>query len=459
MKSLIQEKWNEILELMKIEHDISEIAFNTWVKPLTVHDVKNNMVIVLVKDEQAHLIDYINKKYKEPLMVTISEYLNEPYEVSIMTLEMLKNYNKETSTNVSEDTYNPDDMSSLITAANLNPKYTFDTFVVGQNNNHAHATALVVADDPGNYANPLFIYGGVGLGKTHLMHSIAHYVISNNKDSKVIYVTSETFTNELIVAIRTQTTEKFKNKYRNIDMLLIDDIQFIVGRESTQEEFFHTFNTLSEAKKQIVISSDRAPKDLENLPDRLITRFKAGLSVHIQAPDYETRMAILNKRTELDHIPIQDEAAMSYIADNISSNIRELEGALKQVYNFSRLHNNAPITLELTKEALKDVISPDKNKPVTPDFIIEVVAEHYHITPSDITGKKKSRDIAFPRQICMYLCKELTDTALQGIGKILGDRDHSTIIHGIEKVKEDLKSDEALNNTIDVLIKKINPSS
>ena len=339
--------------------------------------------------------------------------------------------------------------------AHLNPRYTFETFVVGKNNDIAHATALAVAEDPGTYGNPLFIYGGAGLGKTHLLHSIAHYVLGKHPNYRIIYVTSEEFTNELVHSIQHKQIENFKNKYRNIDMLLIDDIQFIVNKESTQEEFFHTFTTLYESKKQIVISSDKPPKDINGLEDRLITRFKAGLTVDVQPPNYETRMAILKKRAELDNIQVDDES-LNYIATNIKSSIRELEGALKQIYNFSRLRKKM-INFELTKEALENIISPEEKRPVTCELIIDTVAEHYNISPDDIKSSKRNKEIAYPRQICMYLCRKMTADSLQAVGNSLGKKDHTTIIHGEKKISDDLKHDENLKNTIDILIKKINP--
>ena len=287
------------------------------------------------------------------------------------------------------------------------------------------------------------------------MHSIAHYVLSKNPNKNILYVTSEEFTNELISSIKNQRNEEFKKKYRAVDMLLIDDIQFIVGKESTQEEFFHTFNALYEGKKQIIISSDKPPKDIEGLEDRLISRFKVGLTVDVQPPNYETRMAILNKRAELDNIQV-DQECMHYVADNIKSNIRELEGALRQIHNFSRLRK-LPITLDLVKQALENVINPDVTKPITIDGIVNIVAEHFNITPQDIRGSKRSRNIAYPRQITMYLCRHMTDNPLQDIGEQLGNKDHSTIIHGINKIEKELETDEVLKNTIDVLQKKISP--
>ncbi len=456
MINIIREKWDEILNKMKIEYDISPAAFNAWINPLYPHSVVDNVVYITKKihgDEDPsavdHLIQYTASRYQMFFQVAISEVMDCPLDVKIVGPDSVVEHEpaKPAATSAPE-------LSSSLNA-NLNPKYTFDTFVVGKNNELAHATALAVAEDPGGYGNPLFIYGGVGLGKTHLMHSVAHYVLAKKPNKNILYVTSEVFTNELISSIKNQRNEEFKTKYRNVDMLLIDDIQFIVGKESTQEEFFHTFNSLYEAKKQIIISSDKPPKDIEGLEDRLISRFKVGLTVDVQPPNYETRMAILNKRAELDGISV-DQECMHYVAENIKSNIRELEGALNQIHNFSRLKNK-PITLDLVEEALQNVINPDMNRPVTADYIVEVVAEHFNITPQDIRGQKRSRDIAYPRQICMYLCRKMTDNALQAIGAALGKKDHTTILHGIDKIEKDIPNDETLKNTIDVLKKKISP--
>ena len=339
-----------------------------------------------------------------------------------------------------------------------NPKYTFDTFVVGANNNLAHAASLAVAESPGEIYNPLFIYGGVGLGKTHLMHSIAHFILKNNPNSKVLYVTSEKFTNELIDAIRNKnniTTTEFREKYRNNDVLLIDDIQFIIGKESTQEEFFHTFNALHECKKQIIISSDKPPKEIETLEERLRSRFEWGLTVDIQSPDYETRMAILRKKEEMEGYNIDNEV-IKYIATNIKSNIRELEGALTKIVALSKL-DKKEITIELAEEALKDLISPNVAREVTPDLILQIVSDHLGVQAIDILGQKRNKEIAGARQIVMYLCRNMTSTPLQQIGQFLGGRDHTTVIHGIEKISKDIPKDPTLQNTIDILKKKINP--
>ena len=344
------------------------------------------------------------------------------------------------------------------TGSALNPNYTFDTFVVGNNNKLAYAASLAVAESPGEVYNPLFLYGGVGLGKTHLMHSIAHFIQTNNPSMKVLYVSSEIFTNELIDSIRNgnnSSMNKFRDKYRNIDVLLIDDIQFIIGKESTQEEFFHTFNELHMAKKAIIISSDKPPKDMETLEERIRSRFEWGLITDIGSPDYETRMAILRRKKDMDDFELDDEI-LDYIATNIKSNIRELEGALTKIVALSRL-NKCDITLGLAEEALKDIISPNAQREVTPNLIIQIVSDHFGITPLDISSQKRTKEIVYPRQIVMYLCRNMTETPLQSIGRILGGRDHTTIIHGAEKIAADMNKDENLKNTIEILKKKINP--
>ena len=453
MLSVIEEKWDEILEKMKIENEITEAAFKTWVMYMKPYSVDGNIITVMIDKENLILdAQWFSKKFRMPLIITIAEVLEAEYDVVFVTPDNLP---KKNIINNKEDKAVPDDRAKVLVDSNLNPKYTFDTFVVGKNNDIAHATALAVAEDPGTYGNPLFIYGGAGLGKTHLMQAIAHYVLAKHPDYQIIYVTSESFTNELVHSIQHKQIEDFKNKYRNIDMLLIDDIQFIVNKESTQEEFFHTFNTLSENKKQIIISSDKPPKDIKDLEERLITRFKSGLTVDVQPPNYETRMAILKKRAELDNIEADDES-LNYIATNIKSNIRELEGALKNVYNFSRLKKQ-PINFDLTQEALKNIISPEERQPITTELIINIVSEHFGISPDDIKGSKRTKEIAYPRQICMYLCRKMTEDSLQSIGNTLGKKDHTTIIHGEKKISDDLKKDESLQKTIDVLVKKINP--
>ena len=450
----IKENWQKILLLLKEEHDISDISYHTWLEPLTPYSYENNTVTVIVPEQT--FLKFVNKKYGLILKVTISEFIGQECEINFKVKEQVEDMEDRGPQLIANPKMpvSPD----AIQSANLNPKYTFDTFVVGSNNNLAHAAALAVAESPGEIYNPLFIYGGVGLGKTHLMHAIAHFILKNDPKAKILYVTSETFTNELIDAIRNKnniTTTEFREKYRNNDVLLIDDIQFIIGKESTQEEFFHTFNTLYESKKQIIISSDKPPKEIETLEERLRSRFEWGLTVDIQSPDYETRMDILRKKEEMEGYNIDNEV-IKYIATHVKSNIRELEGALTKIVALSRL-NKCDITLQLAEEALKDIISPGSQREVTAELILQIVADHFGLTPLDITSQRRSKEIVYPRQITMYLCRSMMDIPLQSIGKVLGGRDHTTIIHGCEKIAADLKKDDSLKNTIEILKKKINP--
>lgn len=454
MLEQLKEQWDDILLHLKEEHEIMDVSYKTWLLPLKVYSVEGNTVKVLAPD--ANFITYIRKKYGLILQVTIEEVTNFPCTVEFITEDSIKSKEKPEKQLIPTAA---DINQTALQTANLNPRYTFDTFVVGANNNLAHAAALAVAESPGEVYNPLFIYGGVGLGKTHLMHSIAHFILKNNPDAKILYVTSEKFTNELIDAIRNKnniSTTEFREKYRNNDVLLIDDIQFIIGKESTQEEFFHTFNTLYESKKQIIISSDKPPKDIETLEERLRSRFEWGLTVDIQSPDYETRMAILRKKEDLEGYNIDNEV-IKYIATNIKSNIRELEGALTKIVALSKLDHNKEITIALAEEALKDIISPNSERKITPELIIQVVADHFGITPLDISSQKRNKEVAFPRQIVMYLCQNMTNASLQEIGKYLGGRDHTTIIHGRDKIAADLKKNDTLVNTIEIIKKKLSP--
>ena len=444
----IKEKWEE--------HELTDVSFKTWLLPTQPYSMKDGTLQILVPDVQ--FLGYIKKKYGLLIQITIEELTGIECEVDFVTIEQVDEPQKETDK--SHLINRPSEVSrQLIQDANLNPRYTFDTFVVGANNNLAHAASLAVAESPGEIYNPLFIYGGVGLGKTHLMHSIGHFILKNNPKAKVLYVTSEKFTNELIDAIRNKnniSTTEFREKYRNNDVLLIDDIQFIIGKESTQEEFFHTFNALYEAKKQIIISSDKPPKEIETLEERLRSRFEWGLTVDIQSPDYETRMAILRKKEEMEGYNIDNEV-IKYIATNIKSNIRELEGALTKIVALSKLEKNREIDIELAEKALKDIIAPGDKQEVTPEFIIQIVADHFNLTPLDIMSAKRSKEIVYPRQIVMYLCRTMTETGLQNIGKALGGRDHTTILHGIKTISADLEKNPSLQNTIDILKKKISP--
>lgn len=446
----IIEKWPEILQTVKEEHELTDVSFNTWLKPLEVFSVKDDTLYILVPDEQMGL-NYITKKYRLPIKVAVAEITGKDYEIEFVLPEQAKSMKApKTIPFVSNESADK---------SGLNPNYTFDTFVVGNNNKLAHAASLAVAESPGEVYNPLFLYGGVGLGKTHLMHSIAHFIHSNNPNLKILYVSSETFTNELIEAIRNGNNTamtKFREKYRNIDVLLIDDIQFIIGKESTQEEFFHTFNELYLSKKQIVISSDKPPKDMETLEERIRSRFECGLTADIGSPDYETRMAILRRKEDMDNFHLDDEI-LNYIATNIKSNIRELEGALNKLLALSNLEKTE-ITMEVAMKELQTIISPDKPKEITPQLIIDVVCEHFHVTMDQMISKSRSSDIAKPRQIAMYLCKNMTDTSLETIGSLLGGRDHSTVIHGVNKIEEEVTSNESTANVISIIKKKINPN-
>lgn len=319
----------------------------------------------------------------------------------------------------------------------LNPKYTFSSFVVGNNNKFAQAAAQGVAETPGSKYNPFFIYGGVGLGKTHLMHAIGNQILSYNSNAKVLYVTSENFTNQLINALKDQATEKFREKYRNIDVLLIDDIQFIANKKSTQEEFFHTFNTLYESGKQIVLSSDKPPKDIELLEDRLKSRFEWGLIADISNPDYETRLAILRKKTQLDNIIIDDEI-LSAIATRVDSNIRELEGTLNKLIAKASL-TNSPITMEMTEKAINDIVA-QQDKVISSEYIQDVVGKYFNVSPQDLRGAKRSNDVTFPRQIAMYLCRNVAQMSLPQIGIDFGKRDHTTVMHACNKIEKEIKS-------------------
>ena len=435
---------------VKNEHELTDVSFNTWLKPLEIYAIQNGRVYILVSGEQMGL-SYIRKKYYLPLKVAIAEVTGTEYEIEFVLPDQAKRLvpprPKKTPTTEEAE------------KSNLNPNYTFETFVVGNNNRFAHSASLAVAETPGEVYNPLFIYGGVGLGKTHLMHSIAHFIQDNHPELKVLYVSSETFTNELIESIRNGNNTamtKFREKYRNIDVLLIDDVQFIIGKESTQEEFFHTFNELHVAKKQIIISSDRPPKEMETLEERIRSRFEWGLLADIGSPDYETRMAILRKKEEIDGFTLSDDI-LNYIAINIKSNIRELEGALNKLVAYSNLVKTE-ITMDIAVKELQNIISPDKPREITPQLIIEVVSEHFGITVDQIMSKSRSSDVAKPRQIAMYLCKNMTDHPLDSIGQLLGGRDHSTVIHGIKKVTDEISSDQNFAKTVETIRKKINPN-
>ena len=454
MMNTVKEKWPEIIEHLRVEHELSNVSFNTWIQPLKVYDVVDNTVFILVNMNAS--VEYIEKKYQLPLKVCIAEITGTEYEVVFIS-EDDDRLNE--IQNMAIEANQKKKSKSAAEKAGLNPKYTFDTFVVGSNNRFAQSASLAVAESPGEAYNPLYIYGGPGLGKTHLMHSIGHFILERNPEAKVLYVTSEEFTNEVIESIRSgnaSAMNKFREKYRTIDVLMIDDVQFIIGKESTQEEFFHTFNALHSAGKQIILTSDKPPKDMETLEERIRSRFEWGLMADIGAPDYETRMAILRRKVESDDMSLSDDI-LNYIANNIKSNIRELEGALNKLLAYSNLEKTE-ITMEIAKKELQNIITPDKPREITPQLIIEVVSEHFQISLDQMISKNRSNEIARPRQIAMYLCKTMTDIPLDSIGSLLGGRDHSTIIHGIKKIADEYDSNEQTRNLIETIKKKINPN-
>ena len=447
----VLEKWDEILSTVKTEHEISDVSFDTWMRPLEVFAIEENTLYILVPSEQMAL-SYISKKYYLPLKVAIAEITGVGYDIEFILPEQAKSMNLKSKPPKKITPIND-------SASNLNPNYKFETFVVGNNNRFAQSAALAVAESPGEAYNPLYIYGGPGLGKTHLMHSIGHFILNEKPDTKVIYVTSEEFTNEVIESIRNgnaSSMTRFRDKYRTVDVLMIDDIQFIIGKESTQEEFFHTFNALQTQGKQIILTSDKPPKEMEPLEERIRSRFEWGLMADIGVPDYETRMAILRKKAESDNFDIDDEI-LNYIASNIKSNVRELEGALNKLLAYNNLVNTT-ITMAIAEKELANIITPDKPREITPQLIIEVVSEHFHISVDQMISKSRSSDIAKPRQIAMYLCKKMTSCPLDTIGTLLGGRDHSTNIHGIKKVTEDYDNNESTRQMIETIKKKINPN-
>ncbi|QPC48468.1 chromosomal replication initiator protein DnaA [Mangrovibacillus cuniculi] len=436
----IADLWSKALD--EIEQKISKPSFDTWLKLTKAHSLKGDSLIITAANEFTR--DWLEGRYSQLISGVLYEITGENLNVKFIIPQ-----------NQEEEEFDlPMPPKKQVKADEhfdagqnmLNPKYTFDTFVIGSGNRFAHAASLAVAEAPAKAYNPLFIYGGVGLGKTHLMHAIGHYVIEHNPAAKVVYLSSEKFTNEFINSIRDNKTVDFRNKYRNVDVLLIDDIQFLAGKEQTQEEFFHTFNTLHEESKQIVISSDRPPKEIPTLEDRLRSRFEWGLITDITPPDLETRIAILRKKAKAEGLDIPNEV-MLYIANQIDSNIRELEGALIRVVAYSSLINK-DINADLAAEALKDIIPSSKPKVITIHDIQRIVGEHYSVKLEDFKAKKRTKSVAFPRQIAMYLSRELTDFSLPKIGEEFGGRDHTTVIHAHEKISSLLQSDAQLQRSV-----------
>lgn len=452
MKETLIKQWDNILYLLETEYDVSHMMINTWIRALSIKEVTDSKIILSMDQKLGERgIEFIKKKmYDIYLQSAIEATLNHPFEIQFFV-------DGEDISDTNTDDSLDGHVKLSLERSNLNLKYTFDTFVIGDNNRHAHAACVAVAEEPSSAYNPLFLYGGAGLGKTHLMQAIAYHIITHNPNLRVLYVSSETFTNEVIEAIRNNKNDELRAKYRNLDVLLIDDIQFVIGKDSTQTEFFNTFNDLYNSNKQIIISSDKPPKEIETLEERMRTRLEWGVPVDIHAPDYETRMAILKKKSEMDNVTIPDDI-LDYIAQNVVSNIRELEGALNKISVYVRLENHKEqITVEKAEYILKDLISKNTHYEITPDYIINTVSKHMNVPYDDITSSKRSQEIATARQIAMYLCRKYLDRySLQQIGASVGGRDHSTVLNGIQKIEKLMKEDPSMKITIETIEKKIN---
>jgi len=427
---------NELLKKAKelLREEVTSISFDTWIKPLEIESINDNHIVFIATTEYQR--DYLQNRYASLMFNTLKYITNKEWSFSVVIEDA--NSQKKADEIIKTPNDNSNDIDIDLDAINktLNPKYTFETFVVGNNNRFAHAAAFAVGDAPATAYNPLFIYGGVGLGKTHLMHAIGNKILRNNRKAKILYVTSEKFTNQMINAIKDNTNELFRNKYRNIDVLLIDDIQFIAGKERVQEEFFHTFNTLYENGKQIIISSDKPPRDIPLLEDRLKSRFEWGLLADISCPDYETRLAILRKKAQ-DEKVIIDDNILSNISNKIDSNIRELEGVFNKIVAIASL-TNSEITMALAEKIINE-FKTQSEKVISSDFIKETIAKYFNINKDDLSGNKRSNDVAFPRQIAMYICREVANMSFPKIGEDFGNRDHSTVMHAYRKIEKEVK--------------------
>ncbi len=437
--------WEMIKDNMKEEFDITDTAFKTFIKPLEIKKISDENIFILIPFDQENSIgiEYYNKRYVQMLRVAINEYTEKEYDVVFVIRKKADEAKEEKNDNTVEKKIYPD----------LKSEYTFENFVVGKNNEFAHSAAVAVAENPGQDYNPLFLYGGPGVGKTHLMHAIGHYILSNNPSLSVLYVTSEQFTNDLIKSLKTgsQTMDAFRKKYRNLDVLLLDDIQFIQNKDSTQEEFFHTFNELHSANKAIIISSDKPPKELKTLEERLKSRFDMGMIADIKPPDYETRAAILRKNFEKYNMEVSDDI-IDYIASNIKSNIRELTGATNKLKLISI---NNDLTIDVVKRNISDFINESNDHKLTMDDIINEVCSYYNVTRDDINSSKRSQDITHPRQIATYLCRTLTDNSQQMIGKAVGKRDHSTVINSITKISNEISNNSNTAAEIEELKRRL----
>ena len=433
MQQELDELLNKAKDLLKDE--VTSISYTTWIEPLKIKSIESGNITLVTQNIFGK--EMLNSKFYELLINTFKYLTNKEYSITFISEdETLSNNDNEYS--ISNNNLNNNNSNTKIKSS-LKPEYTFDSFVVGNNNRFAHAASLSVAESPATSYNPLFIYGGVGLGKTHLMQAIGNEILKNNSNSKILYVTSEEFTNQLVNAIKDGNMEQFRNKYRNIDVLLIDDIQFLAGKDRTQEEFFHTFESLHNNGKQIIISSDRPPKDINLLEERLKSRFGWGLIADISSADYETRFAILKKKAQLEGIIIEDEI-LSNIATKIDTNIRDLEGALTKLVSITSLMNS-PITLELSERIINETISSN-DKVISSQYIQEVVAKYFNVDIKDLIGQKRSSEVVFPRQVAMYLCRSIPQISLPQIGKDFGNRDHSTVLHACNKIEKEIKTNK-----------------
>ncbi len=454
IKETLEKQWDNILNLLEVEYDVSHMMINTWIRALSIKEVTEDTIYLSMDQKLGRRgIDFIeNKMYDIYLQSAIEATLNKPYDLKLLVEgEEIQSDNKK-----NESEFDAHILMEL-EKSNLNPYYTFDNFIVGDSNRHAHAACVAVAEAPATTYNPLFLYGNSGLGKTHLMQAIAHHIITHNPNMKVLFVTSEAFSNDVIEAIKKNKTEELRAKYRTLDVLLIDDIQSIIGRDATQTEFFNTFNDLYNASKQIIISSDKPPKDLTEFEARIRTRLGWGLPIDIHPPDYETRMAILKRKAETDRVNISDEI-LNYIATNISSDIRDLYSAIQTLKLYTGLEGmREDLTIEKVEEILKDTISSNSIKEITPELIIKIVSEYTNISYNDIISSKRSKEIATARQMVMYLCRKYLEYySLKQIGDAVGGKDHTTVISGIDKIKKLIETDSNMKVTIEDIENKIN---
>ena len=439
----------------KLKESFNEKVFNVWIKPIMPLEVTDTYYKVAVKNDFFKTM--LEENYAQVIEGVLAGIMSKNIKLIIETMdngssgsEAAEEMPAVPAKREQQQLFNENTSVQQPDESNLNPKYVFETFVIGNSNRFAHAAAQAVANDPAHAYNPLFLYGGVGLGKTHLMHAIGNRIKQNNPSMKVLYTSSEKFTNEIINSIQNKTTEAFRQKYRNIDCLIIDDIQFLKGKEQTQVEFFHTFNALKDADKQIIISSDRPPREIETLEDRLRSRFDQGLTADIQTPDLETRMAILRTKAASDNIVLPTEV-ITLLATNIATNIREIEGAYNKIVAYTS-HMHMPITVETAQKVLSDMGNDIKTRTITYEGIIKVVADHYNVKQDELFNKKRTQNIAFPRQVAMYLCRELADLSYPRIGELFGGRDHTTVIHAYEKISNFKNSNLAFQNELQEII-------